>query len=1111
MRHHWHLFLLLISSLMLSSCGSNDSNTVPPEQLESRLEGPVFQTLSSEHSGVSFANMLKEDATNNYFTWEYFYNGGGVAVVDLNGDLLPDLYFTGNMTEDKLYLNQGNLTFKDITETAIKSGQDGWHTGVTYADVNQDGFIDLYVCRAGAETNPALRANLLYINNGDQTFVESASEFGLADTSHSIQSTFLDYDHDGDLDLYVMNHPGKFSEEYTGAEYDQLLASGKHSSDHLFRNDSGHFTDVSQSAGISNHAHGLGLSVSDINNDGWPDLYVANDYDEGDYLYINQKDGSFANEIDTRVKHISNFGMGTDIADFNNDGNMDMIEMDMAYADHIRSKRNMAAMSTDKFRGMVRAGKHYQYMVNTLQLNNGNHTFSEIAQMAGVAKTDWSWAPLFADFDNDGDNDLIITNGFRRDTRDRDFGNQLKASVETDGEVAFDELIDMIPETEVRNFIYSNNGDLTFTDVSEAWGFDKAFNSNGAAYADLDLDGDLDLIVNNLDAQASLYENRSNTGDQNGLTLQLTNTEKNASVLGSKVRIKTNEGEQFRELWPTRGYQSAVSTTLHFGIGIAGMLQQVEVTWPDGTFTTLLNVNASEVVKIDYAQQTDSPIKPAAPQPYFVERTADFPFSHKHNENNYDDFENELLLPHMQSRHGPFIGTGDVNNDGLADLYIGGAVGQAGSLLLHRPNGSFASSSPQTFEQGKGHEDLGSVFFDADNDNDLDLYVVSGGNAFPAGSARYTDRLYINDGQGNFVRDKGALPNLATSGMSVAVSDIDGDGDLDIFVGGRLQSQRYPTIPESHFLINDGGQFSVGTEEIAPEIKFVGMVTKSLFTDYDNDGDEDLMLAGEWMSLQFWNNDGGKFKLDAGTGLTNSNGWWFGLAEVDLDNDGDLDYVAGNLGLNHKFKASAEHPFNVYGGDFDGNGSCDIVLSKYQGDTNYPVRGRECSSQQIPEITTSFPTFKEFAEADVYKVYGKEQLEGAVHLEVKTFESAIVRNNGDGTFTLESLPTTAQRSPLNDFAIVDVNGDGFLDVIGAGNLMEAEVETVSHDAGIGVCLLNDGKGGLIPITLQRAGLFLPGNVKDLCLLQYTSQQVPVLLVTNNNSLLQVFQQLNSAQ
>lgn len=1098
--------LSLGTCFLFASCGTDttrDSNSdvqVVSEKVE------VFTPIPSSTSGVKFNNQLQEDAEQNYFRWEYFYNGGGVAVLDMNNDGLSDLYFTGNMTEDKLYLNKGDLTFEDITASAIPSGQDGWHTGVTHADVNGDGHIDLYVCRSGPDDQIEHRSNLLYLNNGDNTFRESAAELGIDDASPSTQAAFFDYDLDGDLDLYVMNHPAVFHKEYTHAEYLQWMAEGTNISDHLYRNDQGQYVDVTKETGVNNHAYGLGLSIGDFNNDGFPDVYVANDYDEGDYFYINQGDGTFKNEVQERMKHISNFGMGTDAADFNNDGNLDLIEMDMAYEDHVRSKRNMASMSTEKFRTMVRSGNHYQYMSNSLQVNTGNHTFSEIAQLAGVAKTDWSWAPLFADFDLDGQLDLFITNGYRKDAMDRDFQNELEAKLEIEKQLPFEEVIQMVPETQVRNYLFSNNGDLTFSKKNEDWGVVEAFNSNGSAYCDLDNDGDLDLVVNNLDAEASIYRNKASESGRSYLKVRLKYIAGNPNGIGARLKIKTNEGTQMRELHPTRGYLSAVDHSVFFGLESTGTIQELEVIWPNGKKSKILQVKANQTLDIDYtSSQFHNNTSPASTS-FFANRSQDFAFRFKHTENSYDDFEKELLLPHMQSRQGPAVAVADVNGDGLDDMYLGGASEQSGALLLQVTQGKFSPTSTVQFEQDRQHEDVGALFFDANGDGSLDLYVVSGGNFVPDGDPLLQDRLYLNDGAGNFTKSEGALPKMPVSGSSVAASDIDADGDLDLFVGGRLRAQAYPSTPNSFLLINDGGQFSDASDQM--DMSPLGMVTKSMFVDIDGDRDEDLIAVGEWMDIVCYQNNAGKLELHDITPNQTLAGWWYGLNAADLDGDGDVDFVVGNLGLNHKYKASPEHPFNVYAADFDQSGSLDIVLSKYQGETNYPVRGRECSSEQMPFIQEKFPTYKGFAEADVNAIYGTQELEDALHLEVTEFRSGILWNEGNGIFNFSPFSPNAQISPLFDFQLMDLNQDGNLDIVAVGNLFEAEVETVRHDAGMGLVLLSDGKGNF-NVAEGNGGLFVPGNARAISQFSYTTQNIPLLLVMNNDHFMQVFQVVTS--
>ncbi len=1067
----------------------------------------LFNAVAASHSNITFTNTITEDVENNYFKYQYVYNGGGVAVGDFNNDALPDVYFTGNMVKDHLYLNKGALSFEDITASAIAEGNDGWHTGVTTADVNDDGWLDIYVCRSGKTNDPKQLANLLYLNNGDLTFTESAAKWGIADTNHSTQAAFFDYDRDGDLDLYVMNTPAEFDLAISPKEYYALFESRKNRSDRLYRNEGNRFEEVSYSAGINNHAFGLGLSVGDLNDDGWPDIYIANDYDEGDYMFINQQNGTFREEIKQRTKHISNFGMGTDIADFNNDGYLDIVELDMAFADHVRSKRNMASMSTEKFWGMVEQGKHFQYMVNTLQMNNGNNNFSEVAQLAGIAKTDWSWAPLFADFDNDGDKDLVITNGYKRDAKDRDFQNSLETAIKEKGQLTFEETMALMPSTKIRNYLFANNGDLTFKEQSEEWGFDKAINSNGVAYADFDNDGDLDLAINNIDEPASIYENKVNKR-QNYLRIKLIGIAGNKWAYGARVTIASGDEEQVQELQATRGFQSAVEPVLHFGLGQRTNVDLLTVQWPDGKITTMKGVQPNQLLNVDANGATHASNNASVARPFsFAPQNLGINYMHK--ENPYNDFAKEILLPHKQSANGPSISTGDVNGDGLDDFYIGGASGSAGALHVQTTNGTFTIAPNPTFEADKACEDLGSLLFDADGDGDLDLYVVSGGNEVAQNSKLLQDRLYFNNGHGQYKKSAGALPEMLSSGKKVIAGDYDNDGDLDLFVGGRIVPGNYPMPARSYLLQNDGGKFIDATKQEGPGLETPGLVTDAAFTDYDNDGDLDLFIIGEWMTLTLFNNELGDYRyryenITEHVKLNNTEGFWYSLLPGDFDNDGDIDFVAGNFGKNHKFKGSIDKPFNVYCGDFDGTGTNDIVLSSYQNGKNYPVRGRECSSEQMPFLQQKFPTYKEFAEADLVTLYTEEQLNNALHLEAKYFKSSFIRNNGDNTFTVEALPNAAQIAPVMGMVMFDINKDGHKDIIMAGNHFDAEVETVRHDAGIGMCLLGDGTGKFKPMSVMESGFYAPANVKDVQMVFVGVEKQPVILVANNNFVLQAF-------
>ncbi len=1084
-------FILLLPVVALFfSCNT------PTKKQEDKTH--LFYSLEPKSSNISFANNITETDNENWFTYEYYYNGGGVAIGDINNDGLADVYFTGNMVEDKLYLNKGNLEFEDITERALKLPKAGWNTGVTMADVNADGFIDIYVSRAGPNKTPEQKANLLYINNGDLTFTEQATTFGIADTGLTTQTAFFDFDLDGDLDVYVLNFPDGFF-SMSGEELKNFYAQGRNQSDRLYKNEDGKFVDVSKEVGISNHAFGLGLSVGDINDDGYPDLYVANDYEERDYMFINHQ-GKFMEAAMQRTKHISNFGMGTDIADFNNDGFLDIIEMDMAYSSHVRSKRNMESMSSEKFWTMVTSGKHFQYMVNTLQLNNGNGTFSEIGQLAGVAKTDWSWGALFADLDLDGYKDIAITNGYRKDMKDRDLSQNLSdISKEKGKKLTFTEAYQFMPETRVRNYFFQNNKDLTFKDVSESWGIKEKLNSNGIAYGDLDNDGDLDMVINNIDEVASVYINTNNT-ENNFIALQLKGDKNNPFAVGAKVKVTTGKGIQVQELFPTRGYQSSVDYKLVFGVGDAQKISKIEVRWPNQQISIVENVEPNQTLQLSVNDAKSGSLSKETYQPLFAFASSNIQLPYKHQENEFDDFKREILLPHKLSNLGPCMDVADVNGDGLEDIFIGGAKNQAGQILQQNPDHTFSVLANKIFEQHKISEDVGAQFFDCDNDGDMDLYVASGGNDFDAKDNAFQDRLYLNDGSGNFSK-MANLPKMTSSTQVVKPFDIDGDDDLDLFVGGRLVAGKYPFPAQSYILENKGGNFTDATAKYAEEITEIGMVTGAEFVDVDNDKDYDLVLVGEWMPLTIFKNENGKFKKET---KADTEGLWYSLTKADIDNDGDMDLIAGNMGKNAKFKASIEKPFNVYCNDFDENGTYDIVLSSFEGENHYPVRGKECSSQQMPFISEKFPTYKQFAEAKMTDIYG-EKLDEALHLQVKDLYSSIFINDGKGKFTQQHLPIQAQVSPINAIIVEDVNKDNILDIVMSGNMYGAEVETVRYDAGRGVVLLGKGNNEFRILQPYESGFFAWANTKAMEKMKIGDNDCYVLTV--NNSYPIVFQKL----
>jgi len=1064
-----------------------------------------FEKISSQHSGINFNNTIVEDTVHNFFNFAYIYNGGGVAVGDINNDGLVDIYFSGNQVANRLYLNQGNFRFIDITDSAFPRQKDDWSNGVTMIDINNDGWLDIYVSRSGLYRNSADRENQLFINNGDLTFSEEAEKFGLNDPGFSTQAYFLDYDRDNDLDMFLVNHRYDFENNNSVIPRNQI-SYDKFSSDHLYQNNgNGYFSNVTKESGIINYAWGLSAAIGDFNNDGWNDIYIANDYVEPDNLYINQQDGTFAESIAKLVKHTSYYSMGSDFADINNDGFDDLIVLDMVPEDHVRAKRLMAPMSTENFWRLIASGLHYQYMLNTLQLNQGNGLYSEIAQLSGVSKTDWSWAPLFADFDNDGYQDLFITNGIKRDITDNDFFNQLNSlSKSSTKPIKFNEIIANMPTAKLQNYLYRNQGNLTFRQINEQSHLTDLSNSNGAAYADLDNDGDLDLVVNNLDENASLYRNSTPKGTVNFLKIQLKGPGQNALGIGARVSIRYDSGKQVKNQNLGRGFLSSVSPILHFGLGQKKTVNSVSVRWSDGKISTVDKVRINETLVVGYEDSQPPSIKHPVGQKLLSEITHETAINYQHKENPYNDFKKEVLLPHKQSEHGPFISVGDVNGDTFDDFFIGGAAGRPGVLFLQTAEQQFNPGNSQPWIAEAESEDLGSLFFDADNDKDLDLYVISGSNEFDKSSHKYRDRLYINDGAANF-RKSDTLPNATTSGQRVVPGDYDQDGDVDLLIGGRSVPGQYPQTPNSFLLNNDQGKLTDVTQQLIPELSTIGMVTDGQFIDFDKDGDLDLILVGEWMPITVFDNQQDHYvNVTKQLGLSNTHGWWQSIEYGDLDQDGDLDFVAGNIGGNNKFHPSHENPLTLYANDFDGNGSLDIVLATKKQKNELPIRGRQCSAEQMPNLANKFPTFKAFAEADLATIYDPNKLAEAQILKADLFESVLVINENKKGFRIQPLASTAQISPISAILVKDFNNDHYPDILFTGNMYATEVETVRYDAGIGGLLLGDGKLGFEAAAPALSGFITPGNARDLKTIRLAGNQQDSVLVSNNNDRIQVF-------
>ncbi|NJB36475.1 VCBS repeat-containing protein [Croceivirga sp. JEA036] len=1049
-----------------------------------------FTLLSSSVTGIDFKNEITSTNQFNFLNYPYIYNGGGVAIGDINNDGLEDVYLSANQNSNALYLNQGNFKFKEVTKKAGLEDSTGWTTGISMVDINADGYLDIYVCKSGKIDVPSQRANKLYINNGDLTFTEAAKEYGLADTGFGTQAYFLDYDLDQDIDVYIVNHRPDFGNLKSTATIIQ------EASDQLYRNDNGQFINVSKTSGIQNKAWGLSAAIADFNEDGWPDVYVCNDFSEPDFLYINNQKGGFTDQILKTMDHISFNSMGSDVADFDNDGMLDIMVLDMSAEDHVRSKTNMPSMSTEAFENAVAKGYHYQYMFNMLQWNRGGATFSEIGHMAHVAKTDWSWAPLFADLDNDGLKDLLVTNGIKKDVGNVDFRNTLNFKVKNKEPMSLNSVLDMVPASKIPNYVFHNQGDLTFSKVQEDWGFGTPSFSNGAAYADLDNDGDLDIVVNNLDDSAFVYRNNT---EGNFLQMQITGPKNNPLGLGVKVVVTTNKGQQIQQMYANRGFQSSVSTKLHFGLGDAS-IENVIVYWPDRKKQELGKVKANQVLKIAYAEARSS--KESQKQEHYHLKKVDLTtngLDYQHQEQPFNDYAKQLLLPYKMSQSGPYMAVADVNADGLEDLYVGGAQGQEASLYIQLTDGSFKKQIQQAFIKDAMFEDLESLFFDYDKDGDLDLYVVSGGNEKKANAGYYQDRLYNNDGVGNFSKTIGILPKISIAGQVVKTADIDNDGDLDLFVGGRHVPWAYPSAPQSMILRNDNGKFTDVSNTVLRFEHPLGMVTDAIFTDIDGDNDEDLLVVGEWMPITILQNDNGIFKSQDSVGLEESTGLWSTIEAADVDGDGDVDYLLGNLGLNTKYKADASHVFEVYGDDFDDSGSFDVVLVNQYKDKLVPVRGKQCSSEQLPFINQKFSTYESFANASVEEVYGKEALAEAIHYKANNLASIWLENLGDKGFKQHVLPNEVQISPITDFEIIDIDGDGTLEVVVVGNHFPVEVETIRFDASKGAVLgFENGEYEVI----NHSGFKISGDARRVKSVKQKDGNL--LLILKNNSFPEAF-------
>ena len=1102
---------LYISILILSSCSNKSETILDSQNLGEKVNITLFnfQKINKKQSNLDFKNTLKHDLStkSNLFDYDFFYNGAGVGIVDVNNDGLKDVFFCGNQVDNKLFLNKGNLVFEDISEKANINQHKNWSNGVTFADVNNDGWMDIYVTQGGPY-NLEERQNLLYINQKDNTFTEKAVEYGLADTGISTQASFFDFDKDGDLDCIVANE-----NDYYGLDpitFYKTLKNKKRlhqSSSHLYKNNNGKFIDITEKSGLLKPTFGLGLCVSDINNDGWLDIYIANDYYVPDALYLNNGNSTFTDQIKKATKQVSFYGMGVDVEDINNDNLNDIFVLDMASADHIRSKTLMASMNVEKHNLLVnKLDLHHQYMFNSLQLNIGNNKFHNVAQVTGLSKTDWSWAGLIFDANNDENNDIYVTNGYRRYALDNDIRIQISnIKKQYRGKVPLkikEEIYNQLPSEKLTNVFFSNNGNLNFLNKTSDSGLSEPSFTNGAAYADLDNDGDLDIVVNSIDDGAFLFKNlctENDTGNYVKIETKGTISEDFAKVtLIYDGKTRTKESKR------VRGYLSSVDNTVHFGLGKHKIIDTVRVLWASGNFEEKYNIKAnSNLIFNEKDAKNHNKLRQKTNNTLFKKNNTLLNFTHVENE--FNDFEKEILLPQKQSTLGPYIVKGDVNNDGKEDVFIGGAKNQPAAIYLQKDN-SFEKIKNTIFDKDAHYEDMEALFIDIDNDSDLDLYVVSGGNEFLERSESLKDRIYINDGKGNFKnKETNEIKDYTISGKTVSKIDFDNDGDFDIILGNRIKPQKYPVHEPSIIYENVNGIFKNTTAKIAPTFENFGIINKVITTDFNNDGWQDFIAVGEWTHVGVFLNDKGTFKdISSTSKLNTEKGWWNSITETDVNNDGLKDYVIGNMGLNNKLKASKEKPLRIYADDFDENGTHDIVLS-YQYDGKYvPLRGKECSTQQMPFISKRIKSYYEFANSSLEDIYG-QKLQTSYNREVNEFKSILLLNKGENKFKKIILPAMAQTMPILDGDTFDFNQDGFEDLIVVGNIYNTEVETPRLDNPYGLVLLSNKKDNYTVLPPKNTGLYLNGNAKSVELIHHKKLNKILAIIAVNNGKTELFE------